>query len=163
MDAFLYPELFYGNTAGVATSTNSLFKVNNSHFDAAAAASNSSNKRFVNLNHKIKLNPVEAQKLNSELLKFNYGSKRDAATAAAAAASVVTVGNHTNRRTSNATEISTCSQTEVCSNSHNLKKIFNLLFTFPGPNIFVVTELKRLFNVYNKKVVLESIVPGTGL
>ena len=108
MDAFLYPELFYGNTAGVATSTNSLFKVNNSHFDAAAAASNSNNKRFVNLNHKIKLNPVEAQKLNSELLKFNYGSKRDAA------AAVLTAGNHTNRRNSNATEISTCSQTEVC-------------------------------------------------
>jgi hypothetical protein len=152
MDAFLYPELFYGNTAGVATSTNSLFKVNNSHFDAAAAASNSSNKRFVNLNHKIKLNPVEAQKLNSELLKFNYGSKRDAATAAAAAASVVTVGNHTNRRNSNATEISTCSQTEVCSNSHTLKKIFNLLFTFPGPNFLLSQNLKGFLACIIKKL-----------
>ena len=67
MDAFLYPELFYGNV----TSNNSLFKVNNTNFDP----SNNSNKRFVNLNHKLKLNPVEAQKLNSELLKFNYGTR----------------------------------------------------------------------------------------
>ena len=65
MDAFLYPELFYGSS----TASNSLFKVNSSHFE--------NNKRFVNLNHKIKLNPTEAQKLNSELLKFNYGSKRE--------------------------------------------------------------------------------------
>ena len=94
MDAFLYPELFYGSVA----SNNSLFKVSSSHFEAA---SNNNNKRFVNLNHKIKLNPVEAQKLNSELLKFNYGSKKDLS------------GNNTNRRNSNATEISVSSQSEV--------------------------------------------------
>jgi hypothetical protein len=124
MDAFLYPELLYGSVAA----SSSLFKVSSNHFEAA---SNSNNKRFVNLNHKIKLNPVEAQKLNSELLKFNYGSKKE-----------VVGGNcNTNRRNSNATEISISSQPEVCLE-------FFTVQTIPVTNFIFRIVQKRFFIVF---------------